>query len=419
MKLSMRVPRSFLHSNVSDPPKSANGGENETIIPVSNSQSVANPPSGKPQQSIWAALCCCCPTSCRCYPVVRWYIWHKDEQLRSFCWITAWLHFLAMFAYSGLKIAQDLDQITIPRLKTPITKSIGIWTMPNDMAIINATPLSTRLQLDQCPLASAVDAKDSKYVVQQLVLDAEGEIDTRALIIAFHAFSFVFQAFTAYGDKYYQELKRGRTNLSHFIEYSLTASLLLIAMATQFGTTDIFLLISIGANCTGCMLFGLMAEFLFPEDLEMSFSAKVVHPKEDNPPNKDDEEAFKGGSLKAHWIAHFAGWFMLSVALITVCSNLITIQTCTVSSDARPPSFVQWIVGSEIFLFSCFGFVQMISFLNRENVLSNESEERSRQMEQNKNVAQRTEFCYILLSIVAKLSLGIIVMAGNYTNTKK
>lgn len=110
---------------------------------------------------------------------------------------------------------------------------------------------------------------------------------------------------------------------------------------------------------------------------------------------------------------------MLSVALITVCSNLITIQTCTVSSDARPPSFVQWIVGSEIFLFSCFGFVQMISFLNRENVLSNESEERARQMEQNKNVAQRTEFCYILLSIVAKLSLGIIVMAGNYTNTKK
>jgi hypothetical protein len=164
------------------------------------------------------------------------------------------------------------------------------------------------------------------------------------------------------------------------------------------------------------MLFGLMAEFLFLENLEIRVSTKEIHAKEDNPLNKDDAEAFNGGSFKGHWITHFAGWFMLSVALITVCSNLITIQTCTVSSDARQPSFVHWIVGSEIFLFSCFGFVQMISFLLRENILLKDTEERTGQIEKNKNVAQRTEFCYILLSIVAKLSLGIIVMAGKNTN---
>lgn len=319
-----------------------------------------------------------------------------------------------MCVYAVLAIAQDVNEITIPRLKTPITKNIGVWTNATEKSYIDTSYLQKRLELNECPLAEAVSAKDSAYDVQQFVLDAKGQIDTRVLIIVFHLLSFLFQSFTALGDQYYDELEQGRTNLSHFLEYSITASLMLIAMAAQFGITDVFLIISIAANCTGCMLFGLMAEFLFYQDSEFRLFTSVYH-KDGTAKQKDSTEK-QGARFKGHWLAHFAGWFLLGIALISACSNLISIQTCAASKDAKPPDFVQWIVGTEIFFFSCFGFVQLASFLTRENVIDQDTERAKQQRQSNKEIAQTTEFFYILLSILSKLSLGLIIMAGNYTN---
>jgi hypothetical protein len=270
MKLSMLVPRRFLHSDASDPSKPVNGGENETISSCIQC-SIRCKYCGRREKSTarkttavhMGCIMLLLPYIMQLLPC-RLMVHMAQGRTTSILLLD---HRLALFpghgCILGVKDSTRPRRDYYPQTKdTHNQKHFGIWTIPNDMAIINVTPLSTRLQLDQCPLANAVDAKDSSYVVQQLVLDAEGEIDTRALpvIIAFHAFSFAFQVFTAWGDQYYQELKRGRTNLSHFIEYSLTASLLLNAMATQFGTTDIFLLISIGANCTGCIMHAIWAD---------------------------------------------------------------------------------------------------------------------------------------------------------------
>ena len=398
--MSMRVPRTFLHADsvinsTETQPKEDNSenkyGSNDSVLE-----------QGKATNSCYSCLtacCCCCGSGTR-----RWTLFTWDHKLRTFCWVTGFLHLFAAIAVLSITVAQDRNSITVPRLKTPITTNIGIWTNANDIANVNTTALIGKIRLDHCPLASAVRAKDSKYVVQQIVLDSKSEVDTRILIIVFHVISFIFQVGSSSSDEYYSELKLGKTNLGHFFEYSISATLMLVAMATQFGITDMYLLLSIGANCAGCMLFGMVAELLFYEDTQFKISIRTTTTKDtSDPPNNTC-----GISISGHWIAHAAGWFLLMVAIIATCSNLNSIDSCADSSDIKPPTWVLILVSIEVFVFACFGLVQLISFWARDNSTQNSIT--------NQSIAKVTEFAYIFLSASAKMALSIVIIANNYTN---
>jgi hypothetical protein len=334
------------------------------------------------------------------------------------------VHAAAFVTYLIITLAQDHGSITIPRLKTPVTRNIATWVNASEQAIINTTSISGRLDLKQCPLAASPPAKDSTFVVQQLVFDANGyEIDTRILIILFHLLSAIFQISLGFSHNYSRQLDRGIANYSHFVEYSISASVLLLAMAAQAMITDIFLLTSLAANCTGCMIMGLLAEVLFEH--EAGFSIRYEYNSEHN--TFDDDEKINTGagegqdttdydkkSISAYWVAHFTGWLLITIAMISANSSLISLTICAGDDAKRPPWFIPYLVGGEIFLFMCFGLVQTYSFIarNSADTIDDEGERKKRKSE----VAYQAEFCYILLSATAKLFLGCFVFLGNYTN---
>ena len=326
-----------------------------------------------------------------------WIVYSPDEKLRSFCWITAWVHFCAAVAYTAVILAQNAQDFAIPRLITQTTQNLGIWVLPGNVVDQNSTGLKDTLNFDVCAMAPTTPAKDSTYVVQQIVLAGTGDLDTRVLIVVFHFLSFVFQGGSAYSEGYYKEINNGRTNFGHFIEYSFSASILLVAMSAQFGITDLYLLMSMAANCWGCMMFGLMAEMLIYSDIKLT----ITFNKEKADDDKNNSTTFppKGISIMGHWIAHGCGWFLLLFALVAASSNLIVYDQCAKTS--KIPSWIQVLIGVESFLFICFGFVQLYSFRARSST------------SKNIEVAKFTEFMYILLSVTAKITLGIFVIVGN------
>ena len=335
--------------------------------------------------------------------------YNPAQWLRSYCLCVAWFHFALMLTYIIITARQDAGAFNIPRLRTQTTQSLGVWLLPGDTYTANITGLGNALDLNKCPIASTTPAKDSQYVVQQTIF-AASELDTRILIIAFHGLSWIFQLISALDENYMKSIDEdGKTNLLHFVEYSFSASIMLIAICAQLGITDVYLLISIAANCWACMIFGVLAECL----LNTGISFTIALPTFSETLSKYIPNIFKTQLLlHAHWAAHIAGWVTLAIALICTTSNLTMFNACISSSSSRkPPLWVQGMIGLEIFMFTVFGFVQAYSFYKRENI-----DLRTDAKKQRKNIAEYTEMAYISLSISAKVALGVFIMAGNYTN---
>ena len=311
-----------------------------------------------------------------------WYIYNHNERLRSWCWITAWIHLLAAIVFGVV-------QQPVQGIVTPTTKTIG-WWMP--ASVVSAVPPGL-----SCPLAIAPLARNASFVVQPIVLGGMGSIDGRTLIVCFHVLSFLFQASTAIQDDYYHQAPEGIIvySFSHFVEYSLSAPLMVIAMCAQFGITDVFLLTAVAVNCWACMIFGLLAEQMFYTDSKFSIHLSA---------GRKARQIFI--EIHSYLIAHLAGWVTLASVIIIAVSNLATFNACTADSSAvHVPGWVIGLAATEFSLFSLFGLVQLWSFWIRtrtRDVIGSKPE-----------YSNTAEAMYITLSIVSKLTLGLFIFIGN------
>jgi hypothetical protein len=102
--------------------------------------------------------------------------------------------------------------------------------------------------------------------------------------------------------------------------------------------------------------------------------------------------------------------------VITAISNLINFETCIERRSAD--SF--WIIGQvaayfEIILFVCFGFVQSVCLKSKPGRPSSaESAEVAASLKADRIWwSATTEFAFIMLSLTAKVGLGIMVYAAN------
>jgi hypothetical protein len=335
-----------------------------------------------------------------------WYlgVWNRKRQLQSYCIIVAWVHIALTFIYMVVTIDQDQKPLNdrIPRLITQVTQNLGTWLPKADIKPVDITGLGYVLDLDKCPVAGTTPSKDSKFAVQQTVLSLS-DLDTRGLIIAFHALSGVFQLMTGLDENYKACMETfGRVNVVHFIEYSISATVMLLAISAQLGITDLYTLFGIAGNCWSCMIFGLLAELLLDSNIKLT----ITFPKIDS--LKRCLPANFSIDCGAHWISHFAGWITIIVAVICTSSNLITYAACALSSSQiKPPDVVYIIVSVEGVLFLSFGLVQTVSFYFRG---------RTEDKQQKTKIAEWAEFTYITLSATAKIFLGAFIMINNFTN---
>lgn len=194
-------------------------------------------------------------------------------------------------------------------------------------------------------------------------------IDLGWLIISFHILSFVFQSFAAltnfigpiFGYKYSDMIENNKNPL-RFIEYSFSASIMLIAIALLNGVTDINLITSIAVLTSACQLCGLAVEYV-------------------------KEKYIK-------WLLHLTGWMQFCWAYGIIGHAFFkSIEATSDTSASGPPDFVYVIVIVLFLLYSSFGFVQLAELCT---TLDPYTKEKS----------------YVILSLTAKLILGWMIFSN-------
>lgn len=281
----------------------------------------------------------------------------KNTRFRTFNVIAIWGHFL--IALSMISIYLSCNSLVIP-----YTESYLQWNNVSSG--------------EKCPLGSREfnTSSSGKFCIsattQPVSCDDDGNcygIDLGWLIISFHILSFVFQYAAELSDTIspffgyqYSVMVANNKNPLRFIEYSFSASIMLIAIALLNGVTDINLITSIAVLTSSCQLCGLAVEFV-------------------------EQRSIK-------WLLHFTGWLQFCWAYGIIGHAFFkSIESAAENGGRGPPDFVYVIVITLFILFSSFGFVQLCELCIELNPYTK-------------------EMSYILLSLTAKLILGLMIFSN-------
>jgi len=174
-----------------------------------------------------------------------------------------------------------------------------------------------------------------------------GELDVRYAIAAFFVLSAVFQSL---GGVTQNHKKNARLR---FIEYSFSASVMILTIAVESGLRDIYVMEMMFVLTWATMMFGMFADILS----EMSEKLQ-----------SSNEPLFEWLGYWT-WIApHVAGWVTYMSAYAPIFDHYHhSIEKS--DSDAKPPGFVNVIVYLQFALFSSFGFVQLYGLVSRTYVI--------------------------------------------------
>ena len=182
-----------------------------------------------------------------------------------------------------------------------------------------------------------------------------------ALFLFLAAADHLLMAMPGISNWYEANLRRG-VNYARWIEYSVSASLMIILIAMLPGITNLYALIGLFAINAAMILFGLLMEQVNEPDRPVNWWPFIF------------------GCLAA-----IVPWIAITIALIT-----------SESEGGGVPGFVYGIFVSLFLLFNCFGLNQWLQYRRRgrfANYLYGEK-------------------VYIVLSLVAKSALAWQVYAG-------
>ena len=306
--------------------------------------------------------------------------------MRAFCMSVAVVHLILSITFGALKFV-NTDDYKVPRhLLVPITKNLGAWLNKSE-AVNYPTPIGDKLK-SECRLATQHDSRSPDAYIQPISLYVT-TYDTRWAIILFHFLSFAFQfGNSIQSDGYNQAFKLGETHLSHFLEYSISASVMITTMTVQLGVHDVYTLIGVFFNSWACMIFGFLAQILFDNNTPKINILFV--------------------NWSPHWIAHIAGWVTLIISINATVSSLGTFLSCM--NGPELPGFVIPLIGAEIICFSVFGLIQISEFTYKPHA---ETQHDNTNYETRVRWAFGTEFWYIVFSLIAKSILGFVVYFGS------
>jgi hypothetical protein len=267
---------------------------------------------------------------------------------------------------------------------------------------------------------------EDMYVIPQSI--TVGDLDTRYIIFSFFLLSGLFQLADGVILGAYTDTDAGQMpRLLRFVEYSFSASIMILAIAVQTGVTDIYALCGIFTLIFTTNILGLIAE-VFCCCAESLCASSLLYAK------KIDSIM----PIPFVWLwtlPHFLGWITCIIGYAPLLDSYLHSTQC---SDRGPPGFVNVIVFLEFVLFSSFGFVQFYSLyyrterlLNPENT-SSATRNISRQSvsynqvsfsadaqdvnlsmtaAQPASISEQADYAYIMLSFVAKTLLAWLILA--------
>jgi len=230
------------------------------------------------------------------------------------------------------------------------------------------------------------------------------------LIVSFHMLSFIFQIGIPVTDfvahrfnlgcgrschkHYVKDVLESGVNSLRFVEYSISASIMLVCLAILSNILKLYSLIGIGVLSAATMLFGLIAEVLFSDKylavdmtkkIEMapvepqalvgraSFNNEFVVnalPADTEPVPRYPDDALAKDLRRLGWIAHFSGWITMGAAYggILVQHFFWSVQK---SEEANPdgpsaPDFVRFLIIALAVLYNIFGFSQLFQMCAKD-----------------------------------------------------
>ena len=262
---------------------------------------------------------------------------------------------------------------------------------------------------------SRVD-EDTMMAIQPSLTEKRYDLSLFWLIISFHLLSAVFQ-FTAglcFKNFYAKHVLENGVNSFRFIEYSISATLMLLCIALIGSIQDVYAHIGLGVLCTATMLFGLIAEVLFSDEFlsESLEKAKIksidtdgeLNLKQDLPlslfrrPRFNNElgniykEDLKGNTLEpllklVHtpeddcsgveekvrqlgWFAHICGWITMAGAYGGIILNhyFWSVERATAANEnfEGPPEWITALVFTIMALYQIFGFTQLFQMCAKD-----------------------------------------------------
>ena len=213
-------------------------------------------------------------------------------------------------------------------------------------------------------------------------------LDLGILIVSFHILSFLFQISAGLTDlckkpicgyKYSQIILTNKNPL-RFIEYSSSASIMLVCISLLNGITDLDLIVCISVLTAMCQIMGLVVELV--ED------------------------------LKVKLILHLCGWVQFITAYAIIFRAFF--NSIIKSNSTNPPEFVYVIVFSLFMLYGCFGFVQLSELILElkcfDKIQTNKIISKIRI--NGKINPKLKEITYVILSLTAKLLLGWLIFSN-------
>lgn len=229
------------------------------------------------------------------------------------------------------------------------------------------------------------------------------------LIFSFHFLSFLFQFFAGacFKPVYAKHVINNGVNSLRFLEYSISASLMLLCIALIGSLQDVYAHVGIGVLTAGTMLFGLIAEILFsdeflPEemlknepqatavasqnlqlfrrarfnnelgdlvkqnyngDVAVSLYNAKYHPK-------DDCDGVHIKLRQLGWVAHFAGWITMIGAYGGIVLNHYFWSVVQAEDEYEdfegPPAWITGLIFAIMSLYMIFGFAQLFQFCAKD-----------------------------------------------------
>ena len=227
------------------------------------------------------------------------------------------------------------------------------------------------------PLSKTVRTFKNNLVTTTQI--TSGTIEVPIIILFFFILSACFQGAAAF---YY----RGRSGYLRFVEYSLSASIMMLAISAETGITDAYFMQSAFVLTWATQILGLTAE------LSQTTQRPYL------------------------WVLpHCAAWV---TCLSAYLPSFDAFFLSTSLSDKQPPAYVTALVVIQMILFICFGIVQALSltqkavwyrrlYCHQNYIIQNFTYNFDMEIER---IEVATESLYIILSLVAKTSLAWIIL---------
>ena len=274
---------------------------------------------------------------------------------------------------------------------------VAVYNKENNTFLTNCTSLRPPGR----PLTTSTNGKFCIYpTTAGIPSDCAGDdcegLDLGWLVISFHLLSFFFQGLAGATDYFpilgyeYGEMIKESKNPLRFLEYGISAAIMLMCIALLNGVTDINLIVSIAVLTSACEFCGMAVEYL------------------------DTASPLK-------FVLHATGWLQFGCAYGIIFHAYNSAATSV--DGIRPPDFVWAIVISLFLLYASFGFVQMTELFCELSccdicISRNDEEEiKEDKLIQKVRINGRCnpiykEIVFVTLSLGAKLVLGWLIFSN-------